>query len=156
MSYQVLHVGGNQWELRFDSEPDYCYPLPIADAAERAKVSQGTWLVLFSAVWSGPDQEAITTALRVVKKFGGQVKLGVRPFDETTEFRQWFPEIRETYGSPVWVVVKDGCLVEQFVGLVAAAVLEEALRRSLPSAVGRDANPSAISRISHRGDSSAT
>jgi len=87
--------------------------------------------VLVFAVWSVPDREAVQTALSAVKSFGGSVQLGLRAFDRHEEVEALWPHVKESYGSPIWLILRDGKLLEEHVGAFSRRVVTDWLRRVL-------------------------
>ncbi|HMC64796.1 MAG TPA: hypothetical protein VKI65_07640 [Gemmataceae bacterium] len=133
MSYSFQATSDDRAELILDAEPPYCRVLPMAPPEREPDLNDGIWLVLAYAAWSGPDRRAIPLALTVVKRFGGQVHLGIRKFSEHDEIRVWCPEAKEKWASPVWLVSQDGKLVDEFVGVLdeedLVAKVQQALER---------------------------
>lgn len=116
IEYEIQLSENGKFELKFINEPEYCQALIMSPAKREAKLNDGIWLVLLFAVWSVPDIDAIKMAVTLAKKFKGKVKVGVRPFDYHQENQLWCPEIKETFASPIWLVLKDGQLIMEQVG----------------------------------------
>ena len=128
MAFQVKHENG-EYELILSGESAKATSLRAKPSEREALISGGVWLVLVFAVWSSPDRRAIEMALREVETLGG-VRLGIRPFDSHTELGTWCPEMPETWGSPVWIVLHDGRLVAHAVGMISAEELRMLVWRS--------------------------
>jgi uncharacterized protein (TIGR02996 family) len=77
---------------------------------------RGRWLILCWAVWSGPDRTAVHLlgTFHRTRKLPGDV--AVRAFDEHAEFSTWCT-VQERFRSPIWLVFKDGELIDEVVGL---------------------------------------
>ena len=108
MSYSFQLTPDERSELILEGEPPYCRVLPMAPVEREPELNRGLWLVLLFAAWSGPDRRAIPVALSVVKGFQGQVQLGIRKFSDHAEIKTWCPEVREQWGSPIWLILRDG------------------------------------------------
>lgn len=119
MSWNISSLDDQRVAISMEGEPAYCHALRQAPASRETQLDRGTWLLLAFAIWSGPDRTAIDVALEVVKGFHGQVNLGVRPFDDHAEFKTW-GRVAERYGSPIWLLLSDGALLAERVGLLQA------------------------------------
>jgi hypothetical protein len=128
MSYSVRAAPDGRYEVMLKGEPTYCKALPGTPSELRQELDRGLWLVLLFAVWSGPDREAVQTALSVVKQFDGKVQLGLRPFDRHEEITALWPDVKERFGSPIWLVLRDGELLEQHVGAFGRRAVTDWLR----------------------------
>jgi len=128
MSYHVKSLAGGSYKLVFEDEPAYCKALVMSPLAKESELTQGLWLVLLFAVWSVPDRSNIGVALSVVKEFNGKVFLGVRPFDNHDEIKKWCPEVKEKYGSPIWLVMKNGKLLKERTGLYSKEELKNLIQ----------------------------
>ena len=125
------HVGRSR--IVVANEPDYIIPLQIAPSGLEDCLKQGKWLVASMSVWSVHDIRAGHRAIELVKRHGGLLKLGLRPFDYPQENSTWVPGIgvhriadqveaivggqdnlREVtiqgaaHTSPVWVAISEG------------------------------------------------
>lgn len=134
MSYSFQITPDECAELILEGEPPYCRVLPMAPVEREPELNQGLWLVLLFAAWSGPDRRAIPIALSVVKGFQGRVRLGIRKFSDHTEQKTWCPEVREKWGGPIWLMLRDGELREELTGLRS----EEQLRDWVQHAMNPD------------------
>jgi hypothetical protein len=114
-------------ELVLEDEPPYCRVLPSAPAEREPELNHGLWLVLAYAAWSGPDRRAIPIALSVAKDFRGEVQLGIREFSDHDEIRRWCPDVKEKWGSPVWLILKNGKLCKELMGYRDSVQLKHAL-----------------------------
>jgi hypothetical protein len=92
------------------------------------------WLILVYAAWSGPDRRAIPIALSVAKDYRGAVQLGIREFSDHDEIRKWCPDVKEKWGSPIWLVLKDGELRNELVGYREPAQVKGALEQAMAHA----------------------
>jgi len=117
---------GEYYEVKFESEPAYFHSLRMAPAEPEPMLNTGLWLILTFAIWSVPDRDAIASAMAVVRSLEGAVQLGVRPYDDPKEALTWMPEANVT-GSPVWLVMKNGQLVEREIGTRSAEELQRAV-----------------------------
>lgn len=140
-------------------EPGYIVPLRIAPTSLEDCLKQGKWLVVSMSVWSIHDIRAGHHAIDLVKRQGGSVKLGLRPFDYPQENATWVPGLgvvqvadqveisveeqgdrREvtiqgrTDASPVWVAISEGKTVSIRNGLLADAEIEGLIAQLLSMA----------------------
>ena len=81
------------------------------------ELATGSWLVLNFAVWSGSDRIAIQQAVDLGRQFGGEVQVGIRPFDHHDEIRRWCPEVTETAACPLWILLCNGACACVVVGM---------------------------------------
>ena len=133
--------------------PQFVRGLVAAPSEREGFLSTGNWLVLSVAVWSGPDLSAIEAAIAAVSEFNGGVSLGIRPFDEFEELSSWLPRVgivepsphatdeqplvprpalRPTlrpFQSPVWVLLRQGEVVDCASGLLSDSTLRLFLRQ---------------------------
>jgi hypothetical protein len=131
MSYCIQIIPNGQYKLLLEREPEYCKALAMSPLKREPELEQGLWLILVFAVWSVPDRTCIDLALSVIKEFKGDVLLGVRPFDNYTEFNIWCPEVKEKYGSPIWLVLNNGNLLKEMVGVYSKEQLVQLLENVL-------------------------
>jgi hypothetical protein len=122
---------GHAFELEILDAPAYCHSLDMAPSSREPMLSEGDWVVLLFAVWSGPDRDAIAAALDAATSFRVGVRLGVRPFDKHSETGHWCPEWQQTPGSPVWLFFHDGKLVHQEIGLLSTHELVSLAEKKL-------------------------
>jgi hypothetical protein len=133
--------------------PPFVRGLAASPAEREAFLDTGNWLVLSVAVWSGPDLSAIEPATAVVSEFDGGISLGIRPFDEFEELSSWltrvgvaersprvgagqplvpapapWPTLR-AFQSPVWVLFREGQVVDCASGLLSESMLRLFLRQ---------------------------
>ncbi len=91
--------------------------LPAHPAALETELFSGRWVVLSSAVWSGPDRLAVEVAARLGARLQGQVLMAVRLFSDDCEHQTWCRGIdvdRDIHGmSPIWLFMKEG-IVDRF------------------------------------------
>jgi hypothetical protein len=106
-----------KYEVVLTDQPDNFHALKMAPSEMEPELSQGLWLVLHVAVWSGTDQAAIEVALELAEEFKGQLEVGVRPFDSHEEIRCWLPDVSEQYRSPIWLILREGKKLCEKVGL---------------------------------------
>ena len=124
------------WEIRVENEPEFCRALPMRPQEMETELHVGFWLVLLIAVWSVPDRTAIQQALDAVKPYGGVVKLGIGPFDKHVEISRWIIGVKEKWGSPVWLMLHNGRVLDEKVGLLK----QEDITRMIQSSVDRSAD----------------
>jgi hypothetical protein len=129
MSYAIGRGPNGDFQVILTGEPPICEPLPQAPGVIEPDLKHCAWLVLLVAVWSGPDRDAIRTALRVGKEVGDTIRVGLRPFDSHDEIRAWYPEVREQYRSPVWLTLKEGALLEERFGTLPQKEVREMVDR---------------------------
>jgi len=139
------------------NDPDYIVPLRIAPSSLEDFLKQGQWLVVSMSVWNVHDIRAGHRAIELVKRQGGLVKLGLRPFDYPKENAAWVPELgaeqtpdqvevlvaeqdgsREVTiqgksdASPVWVSISEGKVVGVRCGNLTDADIEGLILQLLP------------------------
>ncbi len=107
MSYKIFRIGEpNLGRLVFTDEPSNLVALEMAPPDREPELKRCEWLVLAFAIWSGPDQAQIAIASSIAFEFPW-LSVGVRPFDEFTEFEHWLP-LPVRFKSPVWVRISSG------------------------------------------------
>jgi hypothetical protein len=131
VSYSLQVTPDGEYDVLLKGEPEYCKALPATPSQLPRELSRGLWLVLLFAVWSGPDRSAVPVALSAVKQFDGKVQLGLRPFDRHEEITTRWPKVKEPFGSPIWLILRDGELLEEHVGAFSRSVVSGWLRRLL-------------------------
>jgi hypothetical protein len=139
------------------NDPDYIVPLGIAPSCLEDCLKQGKWLIVSMSVWSIHDIRAGHRAIELVKRHGGLVKLGLRPFDYPNENSTWVPGLRTDQegdqievlvaeqdgsrevtiqrkldASPVWVSISEGQVVGVRNGNLADAEIEEMILHLRP------------------------
>lgn len=113
-----LHRVGGRYSLRLSPElKGKIVALQMAPSASEPELSRGTWLVLVFAVWSGPDIGQIRVLLDIAEHSQSPLLYAARPFDDRTELVRWCPDARETWSSPVWLVLANGRLLGQIEGV---------------------------------------
>lgn len=135
--------------LIITEEPDYIVPLRIAPSSLEDCLKQGKWLVVSMSVWSIHDIRAGHHAIELVKRRGGLVKLGLRPFDYPKENASWVPGLGaervadqvellvaeqgcrhevtiqgRADASPIWVAISEGKVVSIRYGQLTDAEIE--------------------------------
>jgi hypothetical protein len=103
--------------------------LPAAPCCPEEALNAGCSLVLGYSIWNVPDRTAIATAASLARRFAGRVRVAVRPFDFREETKVWRPEWSGGWGSPVWLVLRDGALAEELVGLQDEEAIADAVSR---------------------------
>ena len=88
---------------------------------------EGIVLIDFFADWCMPCRVMSPVIDEIEKKFEGKVKFGKVNVEENQELSQKF----NVSSIPNFVLLKDGEIVEQFVGRMSAEELEEKLNRFL-------------------------
>ncbi len=105
------------------------------------------------SVWSIHDRHAGRQAMKLVKRHGGMVKLGLRPVNYPNENATWVPEFQPTDqteilvadhdgrrevtirqkadASPVWVAISEGKVVGVRYGRLADDDIEAILSQLL-------------------------
>jgi hypothetical protein len=73
-------------------------------------------------------------AVAVVQEFGDRVRLGVRPLDDHEETCKWcpgVPRVPRFYATPLWLVFRQGKLIEQSGGGKSREQVREMIERGL-------------------------
>lgn len=135
MSYHVMRTAKGRLRIVLEDEPLYCRALAAAPPAREPELGNGPWLVMVFAAWSMPDIRAIQTALDAVKRFGGALQLGVRPFDDPAEHRAWCPGLAGDGNTPVWVLLSDGTVLLEREGLLTVDMLLETIKAACPGII---------------------
>jgi hypothetical protein len=125
MSYKVTRDQKGCPRITLTGESSYSHALDAAPSGREAGLNRGNWLVMAFAVWSIPDNLAIQTALDVIKRFGGKLNLGLRPFDYSEELDAWCPGLEYGGQSPLWVLLRDGEVCMTRSGILAIDELAE-------------------------------
>jgi hypothetical protein len=132
MSYRVTRSAEGRPSITLNGEPPYCRGLAAAPLAREPELGSGLWLVMAFAAWSVSEIGAIQSALDAVKRFGGKVNLGLRPFDNLEEQGTWCPELMKDGNSPLWVLLRDGDVCMKRQGLLRADALVDAIEGACP------------------------
>jgi len=128
MSHAVHTSSGNRYEVVLEDAPENCVSLVMKPDVREDYLNRGVWLVLLFGVWSTPDRAAIDLAVSLACDLQGCASVGIRPFDDPSEAAAWLPELPTTYGSPIWIVLKDGRLKDDLIGLHDKQELLEAVK----------------------------
>jgi hypothetical protein len=83
-------------KIILEDEPDWIVPLLIAPEKIEDFLLTGKWLIISMSVWSGPDRAAGGLAILQARKFRGEIKLGLRPYDYFEEHESWIPDFKRT------------------------------------------------------------
>jgi thioredoxin 1 len=100
---------------------------PISATNFEATVSKGVALLDFWAPWCGPCRMLGPVIDELATEYAGKAAIGKVNVDDESELAQRYG-IRSI---PAVFVLKDGAVVEQFVGVRTKAVLAEALNKAL-------------------------
>ena len=95
----------------------------------KMKIASGSWLILLIAVWSGPDLQAVEVAAKIGKDLHCFLAVGIRPFERHSEIELWCPDLREKFGSPIWIFLEDGKKQFEIVGLRTAKEIHEMIEK---------------------------
>jgi uncharacterized protein (TIGR02996 family) len=79
-------------------------------------LQQGRWLILCWSVWSGPDRTAAHLLGLLHRRRRLPIQVAIRAFDDHAEFSTWCP-VRSRFQSPVWLILENGQLAYEAVGL---------------------------------------
>jgi hypothetical protein len=129
MSVQLLKDKEENFRIIMQGEPSYVKALQQSPIELEQEAKEGIWLILLVAVWSAVDLNAVDTAVSAIRPVSNKVTLGIRPFDAHEEIRRWCPTLKDAYGSPIWLLFKNGVKVAEAVGLQT----EEQVRRIIES-----------------------
>jgi hypothetical protein len=132
MSYRVTG-GAQRPQIVLTGEPAHCRALDAAPPAREPALDAGTWLVMAFAIWSVPDQKAIQVALDAAQRFGGKLKLGLRPYHDPQELDTWYPGREDDGRSPLWLLLDDGKVRMRRSGPVTVDELVKAIRAACPA-----------------------
>src|SRR5437899_79775 len=97
MGFTFASDGAGRSRIVVVNDPDYIVPLQIAPSCLEDCLKEGKWLVVSMSVWSVHDLRAGHRAIELVKRQGGLVKLGLRPFDYPNENSAWVPGLRAVH-----------------------------------------------------------
>lgn len=120
--------------LRSLAEPlahAHILPLKMAPMKREPLLDSGTWLILLFAVWSAPDREQIATLMELDQQLLKGLQFGVRPFDDRVEFGSWCPALSDEWGSPIWLLLRDGEVAGKLVGIREKPALEDWIKSVL-------------------------
>lgn len=138
MSFKVQYSKDDKCELVFADEPSYIHALKGAPEAMEPELNLGVWLIVTFPVWSVPDRHSVHAAIDCTKGYIGKFKLGVRPFNEYKEISKWWPisdassaSTYSIYEIPKWLVLRDGHVIYEGVGLRSKEQLDQLMRTIL-------------------------
>ncbi len=155
MSFELQHIAGDNWELVLSDEPGYVHALKMAAESMEPELKTGVWLVVTFPVWSVPARHSVLAAIGCAKDYGGKFQLGIRAFDSHEELYKWWPvteapsaakvllvvhdessrrEINistDPASSPIWLVLRDGQVVDQGAGPRNKQQLSELMQATL-------------------------
>jgi hypothetical protein len=124
--YELVPSGPGRWAIDLGNDADTAAPLEMAPDKLEPELTAGKWLILAFAVWSGPDHAAIRSAVEVGRE--ERIRVGIRPFDEFSEFAAWCPDVHTGTRSPVWLLLQDGQVVRSAAGLLSKERVSSLLR----------------------------
>jgi hypothetical protein len=127
MSYQVIRDQNGAPDLILSGEPPYCHVLAANATGSEPDICAGQWLLMAFAVWSAPDVAAVQVALDLARSLGGKLNLGLRPYDDPDELREWCPGLTPEGSGPFWILLRDGAVCEYRTGIFAVDELREAM-----------------------------
>lgn len=111
MGMQITEEPSGKYVVSLSNAPGWVHTLSAHEPSVEPKLKTGTWLVVVFAVWSSPDINSVHEAVEGLRRHGGSVQLGVRPFER-------YEEIGECNGgrvplgpTPLWVMVVDGRVI---------------------------------------------
>jgi hypothetical protein len=154
MSFELRAIDGGKWELLFSDEPSYIHALNMAPDSIEPEMKSGLWLIVVFPVWSSPVRHSVRAALACAKDYGGKFQLGVRPYDYYEEIFKWWPggkvpsegdqllvawdeprrELHistDSSSSPIWLILRDGQVVNQGAGPYSRQQLSELMQSVL-------------------------
>jgi hypothetical protein len=102
----------NELTLSFDNAPENVRPLPMKPKQREPILNRSVWVVMACATWSQNDLADMPEAIRAAKLLNPRASFGIRLFDDYEEIKSWFPEYPNSFGSPLWVILRDGKVVE--------------------------------------------
>ncbi|WP_026507739.1 thioredoxin [Butyrivibrio sp. MC2013] len=103
------------------------YKFTSANFEEEVMNSTLPVVIDFYADWCGPCKMMAPVVAKLAEKYEGRAKVGKVNSDEEMELAQRF----NVMSIPDIVFVKDGKVVDQSIGAVSQAVLEEKLEKLL-------------------------
>lgn len=141
MPFKMI-TDGNRHRVELDSEPNWVHGLCTGDGPNAA--NSGSALVVAFSIWSTHDREDAYLAVDVGRDEHFSVAVYLLPFDYPEELAAWSPafssrpgEIGISVGSnqsttevslspevgttPVWMLVRDGRVVETRQGTLSAS-----------------------------------
>jgi hypothetical protein len=128
LSHSYERKADGEIALVLTGEPNYIVALTMAPDELEPELRYGSWILLAFAIWSGPDRIAVGDAISLAKALAGGVRLGIRPFDDHAEFSRWCPQVNEKHASPIWLVLRDGLLIRERVGVIGSEQFEDLVR----------------------------
>lgn len=131
MSFRLIASASGQPRVLLEGEPSYCKALEAAPSVREPVLNRGRWLVVTFAAWSMPDVRQAEMALEVVKRLGGPLQLGIRPFNDADDLHAWLPEVSSTGLTPIWVLLTEGQVTGAHHGLLQPAELIAFIERSV-------------------------
>jgi hypothetical protein len=127
MSYQVTRDQNGMPNLILSGEPAYCHALGANVKVPEPEIGTGQWLLMAFAVWSAPDVAAVQVALDLARSLGGKLNLGLRPYDDLDELREWYPGITLEGNGPFWILLRDGVVCQYRTGIFTTDELRGAI-----------------------------
>lgn len=112
-----LECDDDRFELFLLDESSRVRALAMAPDELELDLQRGRWLIVLVAAWSAPDLSTIDLILDHVDAWPSWLQVGIRPFLDFSEARNWCPTIANFLGSPIWVALRDGAYVSHLVGL---------------------------------------
>lgn len=119
------------FQIELVGEAPNCHPLPMSPNHREPELATGSWVIVSVALWSGPDRACIQVALNAVRNLVGSIELGLRMFNDFSEFDTWYPELTNRTTSPVWVFIKEGILMGHHSGLLNETQLQAMIESHL-------------------------
>jgi hypothetical protein len=126
MPYEVTRDENGVPHLTLSDEPAYCHAL-AANVTKPEQTGAGQWLLMAFAAWSAPDVAAVQAALDLAHSLGGKLNLGLLPYDDPYELREWYSGITPEANGPYWIVLRDGAACQCLTGIFTADELRKAI-----------------------------
>ncbi|MBN9520215.1 hypothetical protein J0H58_17075 [bacterium] len=129
--YFVERVGPPRVGLRLAGLPLSVVALPMAPTRREPGLDRGNWLVMTFHVSDTNGTRAIPEAVRVARRLGSRVAVGVRPCFYQEEADTWAGGWGDDPNTPLWLVLRDGQEVRRERGPLTADDIERLTRDAL-------------------------
>jgi thioredoxin-like negative regulator of GroEL len=120
----IRHEDDGKWTIQWVDKPDSVNLIDM-DLAKKA-IHEQDCLLLFIAVWSGPDLKALEILAEMAEELKERFFVGVYAFDGHVEISKEFG-MQEKYKSPIWAMFKQGKTMFESSGLKSSSEIRQKL-----------------------------